>query len=175
MRVICRIGGQSDSKKVLIKGIDKVVNGRIFASCILGWDDDAKNYYELIKRCYNPREGHYQPNELIPRKEHVYLVESATPEDCTFIEANGYTKQCVHLGGDKFMMFERVKLWDNNITGLNCLSHVDNVGKFGATIFKVGNTAKNVTYYKTIGRDEFLKEYNDKMFRDMQPLMSEDV
>ena len=161
--VIARIGDSDNSKKYLIKGIKKVVNGRIFAECVLGYDDDADQYYSLVKRNFLPMQGKYQPNELIPRQETIFLIENDTPEDCTFIEANGYTQECVHLGGDKFIMFERVRLWDNTITGLNCLSHTS-IGKYGSTVFKVGETAKNVRYYKTLSRDEFMKQYNNVEF-----------
>lgn len=151
MKTIVRIGNSDDSKKILIKGVVKIIKGRIYHKCILGNEDE--NEFYVVKEHYNPNTPF--AGEIIPRKETTYFVE-CKPEESTLVEANGITHDCIHIGDDKFMMFERVALWDNTITGLNCISHTE-LGKYGSTVFKIGETAKNVTYFKNVSKEDYYK------------------
>ena len=154
MKVYAIIGHTQDSKKIIIKDIRKVVDGAIYTGSI---GNDTDGYYTSFEDEYT--KNHFGVRGIIPQRESVYLMEQPTPDDCTYLEANDMLNSCVHLGGDKFLKFERVSLWDNTITGLNCLGHKD-IGEYGGTVFKVGATAKLVRYFKTISRQQFLADFN---------------
>lgn len=118
----------------------------------------TKHLYNLVTVSSKNPSGDW--NEIIPRADWYPLVE-CEPNEATLIrtknpiQGHNYT-ECVHLGGGNYMRQGKVKLWDNTITGLNNIKHLDDLN---ATVFRLGSAAKGVTYFKQISK-EVLWEMN---------------
>lgn len=143
---LVKIKNPNDSKFVYIPIIGFRNKSRLYSKAV---NLESGEFYHLVTKSEDNTLGNW--NELIPRKQWHPIIP-CEPHEATLIKSNKrYYTECVHIGDGNYMRFEKVKLWDNPITGLNNIKWEESMG---ATIFKVNNTAE-VEYFRQISKEQF--------------------
>lgn len=125
--------GVDDSKKIIVKGVTEVTKENVIKGCcVLGHADEG--YYHIKKQ------DKHNNFEIVSKKKWRMYHEVKEAEKCDILEVNSITHHVTYIGDGKFVIDEKIALWDNNITGLNCLEHL-----LGGTVVR---PTQKATYFQ---------------------------